>query len=64
MSAPRLPARPEAVLFFGTCLVDLLYPKAGLAGMALIRRAGVRVLFPPGQSCCGQPAWNLSLIHI
>ena len=58
MSAPRLPAPPEAVLFFGTCLVDLLYPTAGLAGMALIRRAGVRVLFPAGQSCCGQPAWN------
>ncbi len=58
MSAPRLSARPEAVLYFGTCLIDLLFPKAGLAGMELIRRAGVRVTYPAGQSCCGQPAWN------
>jgi L-lactate dehydrogenase complex protein LldE len=58
MSAPRLAALPEAVLYFGTCLVDLLYPKAGLAGMELIRRAGVQVIFPEAQSCCGQPAWN------
>jgi L-lactate dehydrogenase complex protein LldE len=58
MSAPTLFARPQAVLFFGTCLVDLLFPKAGLAGMALVRRAGVRVLFPRDQTCCGQPAYN------
>ena len=38
--------------------MDLLFPKAGLAGMELIRRAGVRVIFPPDQSCCGQPAYN------
>jgi len=58
MSAPILSTRPTAVLYFGTCLVDLLFPKAGLAGMELIRRAGVRVIFPPDQSCCGQPAYN------
>lgn len=58
MSAPKLPTRPQAVLFFGTCLVDLLFPAAGLAGMELIRRAGVRVVFPADQSCCGQPAYN------
>ena len=58
MPAPALTSPPEAVLFFGTCLIDLLYPQAGLAGIALIRRAGVRVIYPPGQSCCGQPAWN------
>jgi L-lactate dehydrogenase complex protein LldE len=46
------------VYFFGTCLVDLLYPGAGLAGMQLLRRAGVRVLYPSGQTCCGQPAFN------
>jgi L-lactate dehydrogenase complex protein LldE len=55
-ASPR--ARPQAVQFFGTCLIDLLYPRVGLAGMALLRRAGVRVLYPAGQSCCGQPAYN------
>lgn len=52
------PDKPSAVYFFGTCLVDLFYPEAGLAGMRLIRREGVRVVFPPNQSCCGQPAYN------
>lgn len=50
--------RPNSVYFFGTCLVDLLYPKAGLAGMQLIQREGVKVIFPQDQSCCGQPAFN------
>jgi len=49
---------PESVYFFGTCLMDLLYPEAGIAGMELLRRAGIRVIFPEKQSCCGQPAYN------
>ena len=53
-----VPDRPEAVYFFATCLVDLFYPQAGLAGMELLRRQGMRVVFPPAQSCCGQPARN------
>lgn len=46
------------VYFFGTCLVDLLYPTAGLDAMRLLRRQGVTVIFPPDQTCCGQPAFN------
>ena len=49
---------PQEIYFFGTCLIDLLYPQAGLAGMQLIRNAGVRVIFPDNQTCCGQPAFN------
>jgi L-lactate dehydrogenase complex protein LldE len=51
-------ARPTAVYFFGTCLIDLFFPRAGLAGMELLRREGIRVIYPPRQSCCGQPAYN------
>ena len=51
-------SKPDTVYFFGTCLIDLLYPQAGLAGMQLLAREGVRVVFPQGQSCCGQPAFN------
>ena len=50
--------KPDSVYFFATCLVDLLYPAAGLAGMQLIRREGVEVIFPADQTCCGQPAFN------
>ncbi|HXK57198.1 MAG: (Fe-S)-binding protein [Gammaproteobacteria bacterium] len=52
------PKKPEQVYFFGTCLVDMLYPEAGLAGMQLLRREGVNVIYPQNQTCCGQPAWN------
>ena len=50
--------KPESVYFFATCLVDLMYPQAGLAGMQLLRREGVEVIFPDDQTCCGQPAFN------
>jgi len=49
---------PAAVYFFGTCLIDLLYPRVGLCAMRLIHREGVQVIFPQGQTCCGQPAYN------
>lgn len=52
------PDKPEKVYFFGTCLIDLLYPEAGLAGMQLLQREGIEVIFPQNQTCCGQPAWN------
>jgi L-lactate dehydrogenase complex protein LldE len=51
-------SKPVEIYFFGTCLIDLLYPQAGLAGMQLIRKAGVKVIFPDNQTCCGQPAFN------
>jgi L-lactate dehydrogenase complex protein LldE len=46
------------VYFYGTCLVDLFFPEAGMAGIQLLQAAGVRVIFPKGQTCCGQPAFN------
>lgn len=50
--------RPEKVYFFGTCLIDLCYPQAGLAGIELLQREGIQVVYPQAQSCCGQPAYN------
>jgi L-lactate dehydrogenase complex protein LldE len=49
---------PLRVYFFGTCLIDTCYPQAGMAGIELLQREGVKVIFPQGQSCCGQPAYN------
>ena len=49
---------PSTVYLFGTCLIDLFYPKAGMASLQLLEQAGVKVIFPPEQSCCGQPAYN------
>jgi L-lactate dehydrogenase complex protein LldE len=50
--------KPDAVYYFGTCLIDMFYPEAGMAGLNLIRREGIRVIFPQEQTCCGQPAYN------
>jgi L-lactate dehydrogenase complex protein LldE len=46
------------VALMPTCLVDLVRPEAGVAAVRVLRRAGYRVTFPSGQTCCGQPAWN------
>ncbi|WP_157496802.1 (Fe-S)-binding protein [Hahella ganghwensis] len=52
------PEKPGHVYFFGTCLIDLFYPEAGLHGIQLLEREGIKVSYPPEQSCCGQPAYN------
>ena len=52
------PPKPETVYFFGTCLVDMVYPDAGMAAIHLLQREGLRVVYPQAQSCCGQPAFN------
>ena len=41
-----------------TCVVDVLAPEVGEATVRVLRRAGHDVSFDPGQTCCGQPAWN------
>ncbi len=58
MHATPAPARPGDVYFFGTCLLDLFLPEAGLDAMTLLEREGVRVHFPQAQSCCGRPAFT------
>ena len=52
------PDSSDTVYFYGTCLVDAVFPEAGLAAIRLLKRLGVKVVFPQGQSCCGQPAYN------
>jgi L-lactate dehydrogenase complex protein LldE len=39
-------------------MVDTLYPEVGLAAAEVLERHGVEVLFPYGQTCCGQPSFN------
>ena len=57
-SSRTYPKRPQAVYVFGTCLIESVYPDAGLAAIRLLQREGLRVVFPRGQTCCGQPAYN------
>jgi L-lactate dehydrogenase complex protein LldE len=52
------PKNPKQVYLFGTCLVDSFFPDSGMDAIALLEKEGIEVLYPQGQSCCGQPAYN------
>ncbi len=54
MSRPQ----PVRASLFVTCIVDQLYPEVGVSVVRVLRRHGVAVDFPAGQSCCGQPLYN------
>lgn len=54
----QYPAKPGQVYLFGTCVLDLFFPEAGLDAIRLLEREGIRVHFPQAQSCCGQPAYT------
>ena len=56
--ASQAPAAPRRVGLFVTCLVDLYRPSTGFAAVRLLEAAGCEVEVPPGQTCCGQPAFN------
>jgi L-lactate dehydrogenase complex protein LldE len=42
------------VALFVTCLGDTLYPSVGRSTVRLLERLGHEVVFPAGQTCCGQ----------
>ena len=46
------------VSLFVTCLGDRFFAEAAADAVRLLRALDVEVDFPPGQTCCGQPAWN------
>lgn len=48
----------STVQLFATCLGDLVFPDAAADAETLLREAGYEVVFPAGQVCCGQPAFN------
>ena len=43
---------------FVSCVVDQFFPEVGESTVRVLRRLGVDVDFPEGQTCCGQPAFN------
>jgi L-lactate dehydrogenase complex protein LldE len=43
---------------FIPCFIDQLYPQTAFNVVKILRKAGVGVNYNPGQTCCGQPAFN------
>ncbi|MBW8182977.1 (Fe-S)-binding protein [Shewanella nanhaiensis] len=52
------PAKPKTVYLYGTCLVDMFDPEAGLDAISLLEQQGLEVIFIEKQTCCGQPAYS------
>ena len=48
---------PKVGLFI-PCYIDQLYPRVGMATVALLEECGYQVEFPEEQTCCGQPMAN------
>jgi L-lactate dehydrogenase complex protein LldE len=51
----------QTIQLFITCLIDTLLPQIGEAVVQVLEKAGQKVEFPPGQTCCGQPAFNAGM---
>jgi len=42
------------IALFITCVADTLFPETGIAVVRVLERLGHEVVFPAGQTCCGQ----------
>ena len=49
---------------FIPCYVDQFYPDAAKATLQLLEKLGVDVVYPPKQTCCGQPMANSGFEHL
>ncbi len=50
------PKQKQKAAFYSGCLIDFAYPEMGEAVVKILNKAGLEVLFPEGQTCCGAPA--------
>ena len=50
------PKQAEKVVFYAGCLIDFAYPETGTALVRILNKAGIEVVFPEDQTCCGAPA--------
>ena len=46
------------VNLFIPCFVDQVYPETGINMVKVLESVGCKVQYNPGQTCCGQPAYN------
>ncbi|WP_341214746.1 (Fe-S)-binding protein [uncultured Wocania sp.] len=43
---------------FIPCYINQLYPQVGIATLQVLEKLNVEVIYPSGQTCCGQPMAN------
>ena len=49
------PKGGEKAAFFSGCAIDFVYPEIGEAVVKVLNKAGIEVVFPQEQTCCGTP---------
>jgi len=52
----RQPELKEKAAFYAGCLIDFAYPEMGESLVRILNKAGIQVVFPEEQTCCGAPA--------
>ena len=52
----KQPKLNEKAVFYAGCLIDFAYPEMGEALVKILNKAGIEVIFPEEQTCCGAPA--------
>jgi iron-sulfur cluster protein len=52
----KQPKCQEKAAFYSGCLIDFSYPEMGQAVVEVLNKAGIEVVFPDRQTCCGAPA--------
>lgn len=49
---------------FVPCYINQFYPNAAIATLQLLEKLGIKVEYPPQQTCCGQPMANSGYEHL
>ena len=52
----KQPKGQKKAAFYAGCLIDFAYPEMGEALITVLNKAGIEVIFPVDQTCCGAPA--------
>jgi L-lactate dehydrogenase complex protein LldE len=58
LNAGRTPVTGRRVQLMATCLCDAFHDGVAAATVEILEHLGCEVVFPEGQTCCGQPAFN------
>jgi L-lactate dehydrogenase complex protein LldE len=58
MNPPKNRKTGNVVNFMATCLCDAIFADAAKSAVEILKKFGCKVILPPNQTCCGQPAFN------
>lgn len=54
----KQPKSTTKAAFFSGCAIEFVFPRIGAAVVRVLNKAGIEVVFPEDQSCCGIPHWG------